>query len=305
MAPDALAERSLAASAARLGLVSRRRMLLARWRAGDESLEHQLLRSGTAAPGDLLDAARERWATANAPASVRFFDFPVLAPQPVGGHALARSLDVSATAVATAAAVVAIDLGVTALWQEPLSAIAASHSQSELREDLDALERRWPALAPDPDPPPRPSGAEATALAAAELRRRTALGDPLGRIEIPAIETAQVIVEGAGDVSLRKGPGHFADTALPGEGTTVAIAGHRTTYLAPFRRLDELDAGDRIVASMPYGRFDYEVTESMVVEPYEYWVAGPTRSERLVLTTCHPLFSDEQRFVVFARPVGS
>ncbi len=302
MAPDVLAERSLAVSAARLGLVSRRRMLLARWRAGDESLEHQLLRSGGVAPGELLAAARERWAVANAPASVRYFDFPISAPQPVGGGALARSLDVSATAVATAAAVVAIDLGVTALWQEPLSAVAASHSQSELRQGLDALERRWPAVAPDPDPAPR---AERDALAAAELRRRTGLGDPLGRIEIPAIETAQVIVEGAGDVSLRKGPGHFAETALPGEGTTVAIAGHRTTYLAPFRRLDELDAGDRIVASMPYGRFDYEVTKSMVVEPDEYWVAGPTRSERLVLTTCHPLFSDEQRFVVFARPVDS
>lgn len=300
MAPDALAERSLAAGAASLGLVSRRRLLLARWRAGDRSVEHELLRSGALGPDELLRAARRRWLAAGEVAAVGYFDFPVPAERGAGGRPLARALDVSATVVATAAVVVALDLGVTALWQEPLSAIAASHSQSELRQDLDAFERQWP------EAPPRPHTEAAArpdplAVAAAEMRSRTSLGDPLGKIEIPAIGLTQVIVEGSGDASLRRGPGHFSETALPGEGETVAIAGHRTTYLAPFRRLDELETGDRIDASMPYGEFAYEVTRSLVVEPDEYWVAGPARSERLVLTTCHPLFSDEQRFVVFAR----
>ena len=110
----------------------------------------------------------------------------------------------------------------------------------------------------------------------------------------------------AGDVTtaaetLRKGPAHYPDTALPGQGGTVAVAGHRTTYLAPFRSIDELRRGQPIVVTMPYGRFTYRVERARIVEPTALWVTRRAAHERLVLTACHPLYSAEQRIVVFAR----
>ena len=109
------------------------------------------------------------------------------------------------------------------------------------------------------------------------------------------------MVEGTDTASLRKGPGHYPDTPLPGERGTVAVAGHRTTYLAPFRTIDELQPGDEVIASMPYGRFVYEVERTRIVEPTDLWVKRRVRYNRLILTACHPLYSASQRIVVFAR----
>jgi sortase A len=102
--------------------------------------------------------------------------------------------------------------------------------------------------------------------------------------------------------SLKQGPGHYSGTALPGAGSTVGIAGHRTTYLAPFRRIDELESGDEIFVKMPYARLRYEVDKARVVEPTQVGVVRRRPSERLVLTACHPLYSAAQRYVVFATP---
>ena len=109
------------------------------------------------------------------------------------------------------------------------------------------------------------------------------------------------MVEGVDPASLRKGPGHYPDTAMPGERGTVAVAGHRTTYLAPFRHIDELDRGDRVVISMPYGRFVYRVERTRIVDPTALWVLRRVGYDRLVLTACHPLYSAARRIVVFAR----
>ena len=99
---------------------------------------------------------------------------------------------------------------------------------------------------------------------------------------------------------LRIGPGHYSGTALPGAGTTVGIAGHRTTYLAPFRRIDRLEGGDEITLEMPYATFTYSVDKARVVEPTQVGVVRKRKRERLVLTTCHPAYSAAQRYVVFA-----
>jgi sortase A len=123
----------------------------------------------------------------------------------------------------------------------------------------------------------------------------------MGRIVMPAIGVSEVFVEGTEAGDLRTGPGHYPDTPLPGERGTVAIAGHRTTYGAPFRRVDQLERGDRIELRMPYGRFVYRVERTRIVEPTELSVTARVAYDRLVLSACHPLYSAAQRIIVFAR----
>jgi sortase A len=123
----------------------------------------------------------------------------------------------------------------------------------------------------------------------------------MGRIVMPAIGVSEVFVEGTGAGDLRTGPGHYPETPLPGERGTVAIAGHRTTYGAPFRRIDQLERGDRIELRMPYGRFVYRVDRTRIVPPTETSVIARVDHDRLVLSACHPLYSAAKRIIVFAR----
>ena len=104
-----------------------------------------------------------------------------------------------------------------------------------------------------------------------------------------------------GTSDLRKGPGHYPATPLPGQHGTVGIAGHRTTYGAPFHDIDKLKPGDRIELSMPYGRFTYRVERTRIVPPTATWVTDSVGYDRLILSACHPLYSAAQRIVVFAK----
>jgi LPXTG-site transpeptidase (sortase) family protein len=152
-------------------------------------------------------------------------------------------------------------------------------------------------------------------LLAARLDATAGEGEALGRLEIGRLGIDFVFVQGIDGASLRKGPGHYhGDTRLPGQGGTVGIAGHRTTYEGPFREIDSLHAGDGITLRMPYGQFTYEVTGHRIV-PADYgqaFSAGPAGAggERLVLSACHPLYSSNERILVDAklvavRPLGS
>jgi sortase A len=136
-------------------------------------------------------------------------------------------------------------------------------------------------------------------------RRRDHDGDPVGRLKMPSIGRSYVVVEGTDLSDLRKGPGHYPKTPLPGQGGTIGVAGHRTTYGAPFRKIDQLDPGDEIVLDMPYGKLTYSVEKRQIVPPTALWITDrvPGR-ERLVLSACHPLYSAAQRIIVFARQVG-
>jgi len=135
-------------------------------------------------------------------------------------------------------------------------------------------------------------------------------GKSLGRLKIPSLHFNRIVIEGAGgagglspqsDTSLlRKGPVHYGTTPLPGAGKPFAIAGHRTTYGAPFYHLNELRRGDEIVVEMPYGRFTYKVEKLTEVAPEDVSVLAD-RGYGLVLTTCTPLYSAERRLVVWAR----
>jgi sortase A len=126
-------------------------------------------------------------------------------------------------------------------------------------------------------------------------------GAAVAILRIPDIEVNYVVVEGTGTESLKKGPGHYTWTSYPWENTgSVGIAGHRTTYGAPFWSLNELTPGDRIVLATEYGIFDYRVTHTRIIDPSDATVLNPTDKPTLVLTTCNPRFSAAQRLVVFA-----
>jgi sortase A len=133
------------------------------------------------------------------------------------------------------------------------------------------------------------------------LEQRTRGGRPLGELRIPRLDTHYVVVEGTNTDNLRRGPGHYRGTALPGQPGTVGIAGHRTTYGAPFRHLDALRAGDAITITMPYGRFVYRVEGTRIVKPQDVSSLRSIGRQRLALTACHPLYSAAQRLVVLAR----
>jgi sortase A len=174
------------------------------------------------------------------------------------------------------------DAGITLAWQEPVSAFLAERQQNALKEEFE-------------DPPPHVER---------RIREKRPLpGDAIGEIILPSLGKRYYVVEGTDTGDLRKGPGHYPDTPLPGERGTVAIAGHRTTYGAPFRNIDQLKRGQRIIMSMLYGRFVYRVEKTQIVDDSALWITDRVGYDRLVLSACHPLYSAAQRIVAFARLV--
>ncbi len=125
-------------------------------------------------------------------------------------------------------------------------------------------------------------------------------GSPVGVLRIAKIGLDKIIVEGTSTDDLRQGPGHYPGTPLPGEQGNAAIAGHRTTYGAPFYNLDKLDPGDLIQITTVQGAFTYRVTRTLIVSPADTSVVANTTTPELTLTTCNPRFSASQRLVVHA-----
>jgi sortase A len=197
------------------------------------------------------------------------------------------------------------DAGATLVWEEPVSSLYARFQQSDLQGQLDRLDKIKPtpveqkALQKLPDPKRR------LAFAARSLDRKTDDGDAVGKILIDRIGLSSVVVEGTDAGDLRKGPGHYPGTPLPGQRGTVAIAGHRTTYGAPFRKIDKIKPRDEITVVMPYGRFTYRVERTRIVPPTAVWVTQRVSYDRLILSACHPLYSAAKRIVVFARLIRS
>jgi sortase A len=197
--------------------------------------------------------------------------------------------------------VLLVDAVITVVWEDPFTTVFTQREQKALSKKLAAAEEA-----------PLPAGTLELARRAGSERERMAVlgahervtaraGDPLGRIYIPKTGKNFVFIQGTGVETLKKGPGHYSDTALPGERGTVAIAGHRTTYAAPFRRLSKLRRGYAITMTMPYGKFTYSVEGSRSVPPTQTTVLGNAHYDRLVLTTCTPLGSADKRLVVTAR----
>jgi sortase A len=196
------------------------------------------------------------------------------------------------TALIVAGLLVLADAAVTLAWQEPISALRAGRAQHRLAAQLRALELAAPRHAGDRA---RVAGA---ARAFAGTRRD---GQAIAELRIARIGLRTVVVRGTDPADLREGPGLIAGSPLPGQGGTTAIAGHRTTYGAPFRSLDALRRGDAIVLRLPYGTFRYAVESWRIVQPGDLSVLRRVGHDRLVLSACHPVFSAARRIVVFAR----
>ncbi len=132
-------------------------------------------------------------------------------------------------------------------------------------------------------------------------------GSAYAMIQIPSIDIEFAVVEGTDYASLKKGPGHYPDTADPWDlKGRVGIAGHRTTYMAPFFDLEDVDEGDPIRLLTEYGPFEYEVTDTFVLpEDGSGIVLEQTERPTLVLTTCHPKYGSSQRLIVEADLVSS
>lgn len=170
------------------------------------------------------------------------------------------------------------DAAATLTWQEPISFVMSQFRQSSLEG----------ALA---NPPAR------------VLHKKPLKGDAIGKIELPTLGRKYFVVQGTDTDDLRKGPGHYDDTPLPGRGGTVGIAGHRTTHGAPFRTIDQLRPGQDVIVDMTYGTFTYQVQKTKIVDPTDVSVKNKVGYERLILSACHPLYSAAQRIVVFLKLV--
>jgi sortase A len=216
-------------------------------------------------------------------------------------HGVRAVLHFVASVLITSGILMLADAGLTLAWQEPVSAFLAQQQQNALGNKLDKATADFSKqhrLVPIGGLDNR----DDLARAAKDWRGQLKTGDPVGRIVLPTLHRKYVVVQGTDTASLRKGPGHYPKTPLPGMGGSVAIAGHRTTYLAPFRTVNKLKPGQEIDVNMPYGKFVYSVEKIQIVPPTALWITKrvPGR-ERLVLSACHPLYSASKRIVVFAR----
>jgi sortase A len=204
---------------------------------------------------------------------------------------------VAAAGLAFAATGLLAWLAVTMFWGDPFTAASAARAQTTLRHELTRERVIWHSGAEAP----RPETARERARA---FRAGLREGDAVGVIAVPRLHLRMVVVEGTAASDLARGPGHYQITALPGLRGTVAIAGHRTTYLQPFRHLDRLRAGDHVYLEMPYGTFSYRVYARDIVGDHDWSILRRRPFEKLVLSSCHPLYSASHRIVVFARLSG-
>ena len=194
-----------------------------------------------------------------------------------------------------------LDAGVTVIWQEPVTAAIGLIMRANVNQRYLSYH-----AAPLTDNDVRALAGisqldQRLAYLARLERRQVTAGDAIGQLQIPRLGNTYNVVQGTGTQNLEEGPGHYPSTAFPGMGQTVAIAGHRTTYLAPFRFINELKPGDRIFITMRYGKFTYVVQYLRIVKPSDVWVINDVGYERLVLSACNPIYSAAQRIIVFAR----
>jgi sortase A len=185
-------------------------------------------------------------------------------------------------------------------WQDPFTALYTHWQQEKLSH---ALDKEFAAFTPLRT---AASIAERDAIAAeaARFRRDTHEGEAIGRIVIGRIGLKMVVVDGTDEASLRKGPGRDLQSYMPGQNRLVYIAGHRTTYLAPFSHINDIRPGDYIRLEMPYATFTYRMTTHRIVPSTDLSVLRSPKHELLELQACHPRFFATHRYIVYAKLVG-
>jgi len=214
---------------------------------------------------------------------------------------------------ATGTALVVLGVGALAwsavvwLWQDPFTAVYTRWQQHRLAASYDRVVEHYRPLHPVTTRKAPVTVAVERRLVhreAAAFRRQAHVGGPIGRIDVPRLGLHMVLVNGTDHDSLVKGPGRDSRTFMPGEGQLVYVAGHRTTYLAPFAHIDSLRAGDRITLRMPYATFVYAVTGHVIVDAHDLGVLRSHNREVLALQACHPRFFATHRYIVWAKPVS-
>jgi sortase A len=183
-------------------------------------------------------------------------------------------------------------------WQDPFTAALNELEQRELADRFEqSLEERDSRLAA------RGAAGETLPAAAAAWRRQAKRGDAVARLRLPSIGVDEIVVNGTDSASLERGPGRYLGSAMPGEGELVYLAGHRTTYGAPFSRIDSLRKGDRVFLETPYATFEYAVTGHRIVPATQVSVLRSKGFEQLALQACHPRFFATHRWIAYAKPV--
>lgn len=195
-------------------------------------------------------------------------------------------------------------------WNDPVTALYTRWEQRKLESRYEALAASFPKISTPAAPAPRARPAaqrlsrQQVRATAGRYRTAATVGQPIGRIHIPRLGLDMIVVDGTDHESLKKGPGWDARTYMPGAGQLVYIAGHRTTYGAPFAHIDRMRKGDLVEITVPYGRFRYRVTRSVIVPADDLSRLRSHGSEVIALQACHPRFSARQRYIVYARPAA-
>jgi sortase A len=183
-------------------------------------------------------------------------------------------------------------------WQDPFTALYTTWKQHQLASQYDKRARSFTTTISGPT-----VKAERASIAreAKLYRLSSKRGQVIGRLRVPRMGVNMLLVNGTDHDTLKKGPGRDGRTFMPGENRLVYVAGHRTTYLAPFSHIDRLRRGDRVTIEVPYGTFIYAVTRHRIVKSTDLSVLRSPRHELVELQACHPRFFASHRYIVYAR----
>ena len=213
------------------------------------------------------------------------------------------TLRVVGTALVVAGVLVLVWVGIVWRWQDPFTALYTHWKQLQLAH---SYEHRFAAYRPSATVRAQASLAARVRTISREARRyrlSSRRGEPIGRIRVPRLHLNMILVNGTDDASLRKGPGRDLRTYMPGERQLIYIAGHRTTYLAPFAHIDAMRPGDLVTLEVPYGTFLYRVFRHRIVRSDQLSVLQSRGREVVALQACHPRFFASHRYIVYGRLV--
>jgi sortase A len=209
---------------------------------------------------------------------------------------MGRAVRILGTALIAAGVLGLIWVVVVWRWQDPFTALYTHWQQQQLSHQLDHELHVYKPEHPKHGTPVRVD----VSVEAARFRRETHPGEAIGRIVIGRLGLNMVVVDGTDEESLKKGPGRDLRTYMPGQNRLVYIAGHRTTYLAPFSHIDDIRNGDYIRLEMPYATFVYRATHHTIVPATDMAVLRSPPHEVLILQACHPRFFATHRYLVYA-----
>ena len=184
-------------------------------------------------------------------------------------------------------------------WQDPFTALYTRWQQHRLASSYDERFTKFHPL----HPANATLAAERRTIAreAARYRRESKRGEAIGRIKVPRLHVNMILVNGTDHETLKKGPGRDLRSFMPGENRLVYVAGHRTTYLAPFSHIERLRRGDRLTLELPYATFVYRITRHRIVRSTNLSVLKSHDREVVILQACHPRFFATHRYIAFAK----